>query len=383
MGETEKKQILLAADENYTELDRYLQSHGRKHILLVCGSSIRFQRLDPYFKGLEERLGIRVTRFSDYRPNPVYESVVKGVELFNREGCDQIIAVGGGSGMDVAKCIKLFARMNPDELYLKQPPQENDIPLLAVPTTAGTGSEATRFAVIYYQGEKQSVAHESIIPSAVLLDPATLDNLPLYQRKATMLDALCHATESFWSVNAAPESQQFSRDAIREILEAKDAYLANDPAGNKAMLHAAFTAGRAINLTQTTAGHAMCYKITSLFGISHGHAAALCVKALWPFMLGHPDQCIDVRGEAYLRDMFAQLAIAYGEEEAAAAAEKFAQLVEALSLPAPGADGGVTAEQIEVLTHSVNPVRLKNNPVALQEEQIRDLYRQILQVEEA
>ena len=368
-------QRILTADNGYSQLDAYLTERKVRHILLVCGRSIRFLKLNDYFNGLEQRLQIKVTRFSDYKPNPDYESAVKGVKVFRENGCDQIIAVGGGSPMDVAKCIKLYATMDPDRLYLEQTPAGNDIPLLAIPTTAGTGSEATRFAVVYYQGNKQSVAHESIIPSAVLFDPSTLENLPLYQRKATMLDALCHATESFWSVNATPGSQDISRQAIREILSAKDGYLANDPAGNRAMLFAASMAGRAINLTQTTAGHAMCYKLTSLYGLSHGHAAALCVKALWPFMIGHTQQVSDQRGSGYLEDMFDELAAAYGAESKAAAAGKFACLVDSLELPAPE---GVTQEDIDVLTHSVNPVRLKNNPVCLTEEQIRELYLKIL-----
>ncbi len=95
----------------------------------------------------------------------------------------------------------------------------NNIPLLAVPTTAGTGSEATRFAVIYYGGNKQSVTSESLIPDAVVLDPDTLITLPLHQKKATMMDALCHSIESFWSINSTDESKEFSRTAIREILE--------------------------------------------------------------------------------------------------------------------------------------------------------------------
>ena len=74
--------------------------------------------------------------------------------MFRRRGCDAIVAVGGGSTMDVAKCIKLFSTLYPNKNYLKQKTEENHIPLIAVPTTSGTGSESTRFAVIYYQGDK-------------------------------------------------------------------------------------------------------------------------------------------------------------------------------------------------------------------------------------
>ena len=101
--------------------------------------------------------------------------------------------------MDVAKCIKVFYNMDEQRNYLEQEIVPNDVRLLAAPTTAGTGSEATRDAVLYFEGKKQSVSHESCIPSAVLMDPSLLQTLPEYHRKSSMLDA----TESFWSVNKA------------------------------------------------------------------------------------------------------------------------------------------------------------------------------------
>ena len=398
------QQKIIYASNGYEQLDACLQEQGLKHILLVCGRSIRFLKINDYFTDLPGRLGIQVTRFSDYAPNPVYESVEKGIRVYHENGCDGIVAVGGGSGMDVAKCIKLFARMDPAVNYLKQEIVENDIPLFAVPTTAGTGSEATRFAVIYYQGEKQSVSHRSSIPSVVLMDPSVLHSLPEYQRKATMLDALCHAVESFWSVNSTPESKIYARKAIQAVLKEKDAYLANTDEGNKGMLEAANIAGKAINITQTTAGHAMCYKLTTLYGISHGHAAALCVRVLWPYMLSQlggafsealqqeatsseascssclkalqPEaSCIDPRGRDYLIQTFGELADAFGCNTPEEAAEKFASLLEELGLRAPDQ---IKEEDYPILVHSVNPVRLKNNPIALTEQAIDFLYHEIL-----
>ena len=368
------EQIILTADRDYSELDRYLQEHAVRGIFLVCDNAISFLRLNAYFEQLPERMGVSVVRFSDFAPNPLYESVVKGVAMFRAHRCDLILAVGGGSAMDVAKCIKLYAEMDPSVNYLRQPIVPNAIPLLAVPTTAGTGSEATRYAVIYFEGEKQSVSHESCIPSAVLMDPSALRTLPEYQKKATMLDALCHAVESFWSIHSDEQSKAYARAAISRILENKDAYLANEEAGNSEMLQAAHLAGKAINITQTTAGHAMCYKITSLYGIAHGHAAALCVKALWPYMLVHPDQCTDPRGAQYLQTVFCELARAFGCDTPDQAMRKFQMLVEQLSLPVPQASG----QELALLASSVNPVRLKNHPVALDQATILALYQQIL-----
>ena len=378
------QKIYMGPQTPETSLDEFFAGMEIKHVFLVCGRSIRFLRLNDYFSSLEERLGIRVTRFSDYKPNPAYESAVKGTELFRKEGCDCIVAVGGGSAMDVAKCVKLFATLDPSVSYLEQSYEDNGIPFLAVPTTAGTGSEATHFAVIYDGGKKLSVAHESSVPQAVVFDPSVLASLPDYQRRATMMDALCHAIESCWSVKADEKSREIAKEAIWQVLSAKDAYLANAPEGNRDMLLAANLAGKAINLTQTTAGHAMCYRLTGIFGISHGHAAALCVSVLWPFMIKHAGECVDPEGADTLRQVFAELADLWGTLTMQEAAAQFGILVKELGLdtlkkPDDETAGPVEAseEVIDELADSVNLQRLKNNPVALTRDEIVFLYKEI------
>lgn len=357
------------------DLERLFREKNARSILLVCGNSFRKQGIYERIQKAAEASGARLTEFSDFEPNPRYESVVKGVDVFLEEGCDFIIAAGGGSAMDVAKCIKLFQNMDRGRNYLQQEIVENDTPILAIPTTAGTGSEATRFAVIYYEGNKQSVHHTSIVPEYVILDPELLRSLPEYQRKSTMLDALCHALESFWSVNATEESKTYAARAIRQVLESMEAYLDNDPAGNEGMLRASNTAGKAINFTQTTAGHAMCYKLTTLYGLAHGHAAALCVKALWPYMAEHTADCIDPRGEAYFQKTLEELAQAMGCGTVEASIRKYEALLEGLSLEVPAMRD---ASDLDLLKKSVNPDRLKNHPVLLTEETLETLYRQIL-----
>ena len=364
------EQTHLRALGNYREADEYFLEKGVRKLFLVCGSSLRKLRLGGYFDALEARTGIQVVRFSGFRPNPLYEEAAEAAAAFRSGGCDAIAAAGGGSAIDTAKCVKLWAGLDPGRNYLHQEITPNDIPFLAIPTTAGTGSEVTRCAVIYYRGEKQSVSHENCIPSAVLLDPAALETLPAYHRKASMLDALCHAVESFWSVRAAEESRAFSRRALRAIWEHSDGYLANTPAGNAGMLEAANLAGKAIDLAQTTAGHAMCYKLTSLYGLAHGHAAALCVSALWPYMAEHAS---GTELEPVLRD----LAQAMGCKTAPESIAKFRSLLARLELGVPVP----RPEDFPLLRSSVNPVRLKNNPIPLNQAALDHLYHQILRKE--
>lgn len=367
-------QKIIAAENNYKDFDTWVRETGAKKILLVCDGSIMYlEKLNKHLEEIE-KMSVKIIRFQDFQPNPLYESVVKGVELFHEEACDAIIVIGGGSAMDVAKCIKAYSKMDSSMNYLEQEIVPNGIPFLAIPTTAGTGSEATRYAVIYYKGIKQSVTSENFIPDTVLFDPTTLRTLPIYQKKATMMDALCHAIESFWSVNSTEESKIYSRKAIELILENLDGYLSNTDEGNAGMLKAANIAGKAINITQTTAGHAMCYKITSLFKAAHGHAAILCDRVLFPWMLKNMDKCIDPRGQEYFKKTLEEIAATMGCDSPKEAAQELNDIFTSLGFDVPAA----TEAEYEELKTSVNPVRLKNHPIALDEETIDKLYHQIL-----
>ena len=371
---------MIVSNTGCRELDEWIKKTGARRLMLVCDDSIKYQKeLKAHIDGMDNSIGVKVVPYTGFQPNPLYENVVDGVNIFRKEECDGIIAVGGGSAMDVAKCIKLYSNMDGDGAdggFLRQEYVANDIPFLAIPTTAGTGSEATRYAVIYYEGKKQSITSESIIPSAVLMDPGCLSTLPLYQKKATMMDALCHAIESYWSVNSTDESKSYSREAMRLILDNKDDYLGSSASEEcrKNMLLAANAAGKAINITQTTAGHAMCYKLTGMFGVSHGHAAILCDRVLFPWMIENTDKYIDTRGEAYLKQTLDEIGHAMGCKDAVGGADKLVTLFNELNLTVPQA----SKEQFKELKTSVNTERMKNHPIQLDEFIIDELYHKIL-----
>jgi len=241
-------QRIISGEGALEKIGGILEQLGSKKAMLVCDGAYPYLAVKAYFDGLD----IPVVKFNDFTPNPLYSDVCKGVKLFNDEGCDAIIAVGGGSTIDVAKCIKLYCKMSNDEIYLKQEYKDSGVPLIAVPTTAGTGSEATRFAVIYYKGEKQSVAHTSIIPDYAVLVGNVLKSLPLYQKKCALLDALCQAIESWWSVNSNEESVEYSKKAIELIFDNIDDYLSESDSTPDSvydnMILASDYAGKAINI---------------------------------------------------------------------------------------------------------------------------------------
>ena len=344
-----------------------------KKVLLVCDSSFPFLNIKEDIEGI----ALPYTIFNDFTPNPLYEDVCKGIKQFNAKECDTIIAVGGGSSIDVAKCIKLYCKMSDDRLYLEQEYKDTGVKLIAIPTTAGTGSESTRYAVIYYDGKKQSVTHESIIPDVAILEPKVLKTLPLYQKKCTMMDALCQGIESWWSVNATDESKEYSKSAVESIRKWWKEYIfENTDESAQHIMNAANYAGRAICITQTTAPHAFSYKITSLYGLPHGHAVAVCLPEIWTFMLQNPDLCIDKRGEDYLISIFHQIAKSMNVTTPQDAVLYFRKMMKEMSLANPVSTN--KEQEVDILSNSVNPVRLKNNPVKLDEETIRCLYLDII-----
>ena len=358
-------------------LPEILKEVGCKKLFLVIDSSYPFLNI----KGAIEALQVEEkVKFSDFTPNPLYEQVCNGIELLKSTYCDTILAVGGGSAIDVAKCIKLAvlakegnAAIIPPLVSQRLPIDGSKIPFIAIPTTAGTGSESTHNAVMYYEGAKQTVTNDGVLPDYAVLEPSVLKTLPLYQKKCTMMDALCQGIESWWSVNSNEESYEYSRKTVELIMANWRKYIfENDNEAAAQIMLAANYGGRAINITQTTAAHAFSYKITSLYKLPHGHAVAVGLPVIWEYMLSNMDKCIDVRGPEYLSVILNHIAKAMGGETPAGALGVFRQMMVEMELKNPVA--GNREEELEVLSTSVNPVRLKNNPIGIDSITAKQLY---------
>lgn len=353
---------------------------GTTKVFLVCDSSYPFLNI----KDDIESMGIPHVLFSDFTPNPLYEQVCKGIDLFQITKCDSILAVGGGSAIDVAKCIKLAVLAKDGNSALIPPLVSTrvecdgfKIPFIAIPTTAGTGSESTHNAVMYYKGEKQTVTNDGILPDYAILEPSVLKTLPLYQKKCTMMDALCQGIESWWSLNSTEVSYEYSRKTIELIMENWRKYIfENDDEAAAKIMQAANYGGRAINITQTTAAHAMSYKITSLYKLPHGHAVAVCLPEIWEYMIDNLDKCIDVRGQDYLFGVFSDISNSMSCENPRRAIIFFRQMMKEMDLKNPKAVN--RKEELRVLSTSVNPTRSKNNPVMMDKIIINSLYESII-----
>lgn len=329
--------------------------------LLVCGG-----RMAEVFRS---RTDMSWPVFSGYHPNPDLADSIAGADLYRAEGCDGLISLGGGSAMDTAKAIKaLLLAGDMSRVKASDLPQDVWLPHIAIPGTAGTGSEATPFAVVYVEGQKLSLDHSALLPEAVLLDGSLLTTLPDYHRKACAMDALAQGIESCWAQKATEDSRVHAVTAIRGVLDGIDAYLAGDEAAQDAMLNAAYESGVAIATSRTTAAHAMSYGLTKRLGYAHGHACMLTLPHLWRLALA----------DAQVRPVQERLAGELGMARPEEMADRLMELLNRLELTVRVPKD---AQLLAALAATVNVQRLGNHPQRLTEAQLTRVYAQALQME--
>lgn len=275
--------------------------------------------------------------FSRFTSNPKYEEMLDGLKEFKENKCDLIISIGGGSCIDVAKVIKLSlnADLSQETPSFKQKYCYTDVKHICIPTTSGTGSESTKHAVLYLDGVKQSIANPTNLPDYVILSPKLILSVPEYQKKCTAMDALCQCIESLWSKKATKESKKYALRGLELFKDNYRGYLENDVISVKNIQLAANYSGKAINISETTAAHALSYKITSLYGIPHGHAVAMCMNAIL--------NCCKVK-EIY---------------KGINVKELFLDILKYFNL---STRVDISNDELEVLVQSVNPIRLANFP---------------------
>lgn len=318
-----------------------MQTIAPKHCFVVRGHrSFEACGGQDVIKQLQKETHCQISEFEDFSVNPKCEEAQVGVEKLLQSKADMIVAIGGGSVMDMAKLIR---HMGAEQGY--------SIPLHTMPTTAGTGAEATHFAVVYIDGKKQSIAADDVLPDvAVVYPPFTYSNSE-YQTACTGFDAVAQAIESFWAKGATEESRAYAKKALG-LLWNQLPQLVQNPTEElrDQVAEGAYWAGRAINISTTTAPHAFSYAFTSHYNYPHGHAVALT----FPFF-------VKLNGSKELFEMLG-LSSKYVSEEMR---KYITQLGLSLKL-----DSSV---DIMDTLQEVNLQRLSNNPVEVTPEIIKRL----------
>ena len=354
------EQTIEESDDFISNIKKYINEN--ENLFIVCGNSLKKEIINKF-----KKINSNITIFSDFTSNPKYEEIKKGIDLFKTIKCNKIISIGGGSTIDVAKCIKLFSTLDNEDDFLSNKYNYNNIVHIAIPTTSGTGSESTSIAVIYYNGKKLSIDHGSLLPQITILDYNFLITLSDYQKKSTMLDSLCQAIESYWSKGANTESKEYAIKCINLIVDNYKLYLQNNINALKNMLRASNYSGKAINISRTTAPHSMSYKLTSLYNIAHGHAVALCLVPCWKLLLEKSKSDNELNGKL---DSLSKI---LKQDDIVNSINYVNSLITELDLPKIK----IKEEDLDVLVDSVNIERMHNNPIIFDRKEIYNLYKSI------
>ncbi len=331
--------------------------------------------------------GSQCRTFDDLPPEPTYMQAQKLVDQCKEFQADFIIAVGGGSVMDTAKLASLLMT---DEYGIKE---LLDNPLLAskciktltIPTTAGTGAEATPNAIVAVPEKelKVGIVNPQMISDYVILDARMIKNLPRKIAAATGVDALAHAIECFTSNKANPFSDIFALQALDMILKNIER-ACDDPDAMDAknsMQIASFYAGIAITASGTTAVHALSYPLGGKYHIAHGVSNAILLA---PVMRFNEDACVERLALAYDRCMGGVCGLCDApktkEEKSHAVIARLEEIVKHLDIPTSLTEFGVPKEDLEVLVEAGMQVTrlLNNNMKKVSAEDARYIYSQVM-----
>lgn len=355
---------------------RILDDLKAQSVLLVADADAYEQ------SGAKQRLNDALAQrhiilFTSFKANPNLHDVQRGLDTVGDSNFDAVIAVGGGSAIDLAKWVGTLAVQDDAARPLIEgsaPLRRDGPPFIAVPTTAGTGSEMTCGAVVYMDDKKHSLQHDYLLPDYAVVDPNLTHSLPPGVTAACGLDALAQAIESLWSVRSTQSSQRYAAQALRlAASNLEDAVRRPSPDSRHAMCEAAHLAGRAINISNTTASHAISYALTSRYGVPHGCAVALTLGATLVFNSGvTSDDCADPRGVAHVRRIIDDIVQLLGCSSAEEAHGRITTLVRNIDCPVQLRQvGAASQEDVAFLVNQVNALRLANNPRRLTVESIR------------
>lgn len=321
--------------------------------------------------------------FSEVKPNPTVTNVKQGIEAFKASGADCLVAIGGGSAMDTAKGIGIVIN-NPEfsdivSLEGVAPTKHKSVPIVALPTTAGTGAEVTiNYVIIDEERQAKMVCVDpNDIPAVAIVDPELTYSLPKGLTAATGMDALTHAIEGYITKGAWVMSDMYELQAIKMIAE----YLPTavdeptNPVGRENMALAQYIAAQAFSNVGLGLVHGMAHPMGSLHDIPHGVANALLLPTIMEFNM---PECIEKFG-VIARTMGVDTTGMTAEETAQAACDAVKDLAIRVGIPQHLSELGIKEEHIPALAaQAITDVCTPGNPRDVTEEQIVELYKKVL-----
>ena len=309
--------MIISGSDSLSAAASELQKLGQKAFIVTDETMVKLGNV-AFLEDVLKKNGTSYFIFPKVNYEPDDLIVKEGAAVYQENHCDHLIALGGGSPIDTAKAIAILLNDDaPLSSYMGKIIDIKRPPLVAVPTTAGTGAETTRFAVYYDHGKKMSADNVRYLPTDQLLIPEFTATQTPYQRASTEFDAYAQAVESLWAVGATDESRTYAQKAL-DLMAAGEQMLGS------------YWAGRAIDISRTTAAHALSYYMTATYGIPHGHA----VYMMFPYVCkanGREEFIKEIPVLQTLRDFAAERNLDWNQ-------------------------------LVDTLLANVNPARLANNP---------------------
>ena len=363
-------------------LKEVVADFNARNILIISDKGVAGAGLISRPQALLEETGASVSIIDDTPPEPSVEQVESILAAAQGTNWDLVIGIGGGSAMDVAKIVAVM--LNNDvklrDLLNKAPIPRRGIPTVMVPTTAGTGSEATPNSIILVPEDelKVGIVSPKLMPDCVILDPQMTLGLPPAITASTGMDALCHAIECYTSKKGNPFSEMIALKAIRLISRSiREAFKnGKNLDARHDMLLGAFYGGMCIATSSTTAVHALAYPLGGKYRIAHGISNAI----LLPYVM----QFNAVGNEAKFRDIAEAMGIDIARLSDAEATQAFIAALFAfnhdLEIPADLKRWNITEADLETLVEGAAKVTrlLDNNPRPMNKDDIRAVYLKLL-----
>ncbi len=357
------------------EAGAYAAQYGRKALIVTGHSSAKKSGLYDKVNDSLKAVGLETFLYDKATPNPLTTTAEEGAKFAKENGCDVVVAIGGGSIMDCAKGIA-FAAVNEGDIndYIYGRKSSDDaLPLVLIPTTCGTGSEGNGFAVLTNpeNGDKKSLRCPAIVAKASIVDPDCMKTMPKKTLASVGFDALCHCIEAYTANNATPFTDALCLyaiplivDNLPDLVNGKE----SDEAWEKVSI-ASTIGGMVIGTSGVTLAHAMEHPVSGLKNVVHGQGLA----AITPISLE-----VNYKGNRYKYGRLARILGGYTAEDCAAKVRTFLRHI---GLELTLADLGVEEKDISWLADNcvkVSAGNLVNNPVSLTRDDIAQLYQDAL-----
>lgn len=365
------------------ELPEVLTRMGVKKALVTSDKGLIKVGTTKMVTDVLDEMGFPYDIYSEIKPNPTVTNVKQGVDAFKASGADCIIAIGGGSSMDTAKGIGIVAN-NPEfgdivSLEGCAPTKNKSVPIIALPTTAGTGAEVTiNYVIIDEERQAKMVCVDpNDIPAVAIVDPELMYSLPKGLTAATGMDALTHAIEGYITKGAWIMSDMYELQAIKMIAENLPIAVEEptNPVGREGMALAQYIAAQAFSNVGLGLVHGMAHPMGSLHDIPHGVANALLLPTIMEFNM-------PTRIEKYgiiAQHMGVDTTGMTPEEAAQAAVDAVRELSIRVGIPQHLSEIGITEADIPALAaQAITDVCTPGNPRDVTEAEIIELYKKVL-----